>query len=1002
VYTGHQPQTLVEVRHPDDDVSESSPVSNAAPEWVWSRSIADAAVFAVAVLRRDRIVEVNPAAVRLTGYSRDELVGMRPLRLVHRPDRRHVPSVAAEPVRLELRITRRDGSTRWIGLGMGPIASEEGTGVVITAVDTTDLHSIEDELARRLANENLLAEISQRFLGATAGELDEELRMTLQRLGEITRADRVTFSRLEPESEAVSVSHEWCAAGVPPLARMLRSVRMADYPWTRARFVDGTVVRFERLDALPAEAAPERRLLERAGVRSALCVPCFSGGRWVGVLTFNTVDRPREWSANATHLLRVAGEIIGSAIERVDSERILRAGRERLELAQRAGHSVIWEWDVLTDEMRLSPFAPEVFRVAADVLPATGAELARMLPADDRLRMEETFRRVFSTGEPYEIEHCLQLPDGEPRWLSVRGQVERADDGRVVRVVGVSADITEAKRAEFALRHEKERAQVTLAAIADGVIRTDASGRIDYLNPAAERLTTWRSEAARGHQVRTVYDVVDEASGMPRPDPVARCLADGRAVVTPTVRQLRRPDGSRSAVREVVTPIRGADGRVAGTVLVFQDLTRVRGLEQEMAYLATHDPLTGLINRREFERRLESALAEADATRRQFALCYLDPDDFKIVNDTCGHAAGDEMLRQLTSVIAAAVSGGDTVARLGGDEFGLLLVDCPVADAIGRSQQVLDAIRHYRFLWQDRAFEVRASIGIVPIEASGGSVSQLLSSADAACYVAKDSGRNQIHLSEPDDAEIAVRYSEMNWVQRIQGALSERRTSLYAQKIVPLSDGNLPEIRELLLRIEEDDGRVIEADHFIGAAERYRLMPGIDQWVVEVGLRRIAELGELDCHWAINLSGQSLTDPEVLRTILDGLAGYELDPSRLLFEITETAAISNLGAAKLMMDALRAVGCRFVLDDFGSGLSSFRYLRALEISHLKVDGELVRHVADDPIQREMVTAIRRIADSMGLLTIGEWVETDEARDTLRDLGVHYAQGFGIHAPEPFL
>jgi len=974
----------------------------APPDGVWSRSIADAAVFAVAVVRHDRIVEVNPAAVRLTGYSRDELLGTRPLRLVHPDDRRHVPAVAADSVRLELRIVRRDGSMRWIGLGLGPIAAEDGLDVVITAVDTSDLHSIEDELARRLANENLLAEISQRFLGATSHELDEVLRDTLRRLGEITRADRVAFLHFDPETDTVGVSHEWCASGVSPLGRTLGRVQMTDHASTRSRFADGAVLRVDRVDGLPPEAELERRLLERSGVRSALCVPCFSAGRWVGILAFNAVDRPREWSPNASHLLRVAGEIIGSAIERGRAERQLRTSRERLELAQRAGRSVIWEWDVVTDAMRLSPFASEVFRVAEDTLPTSGRELSDMMPDDDRRRMEDTFRSVFSTGEPYELEHRLVLSDGELRWLSVRGQVERGEDGRVVRVVGVSADITEAKRAEHALQYEKERAQITLAAIADGVIRTDASGRIDYLNPAAERLTAWRSEAARGHQLRTVYDVVDEASGMPRPDPVARCLADGRAVVTPTVRLLRRPDGSRSAIREAVTPIRDAEGDVTGAVLVFQDLTRVRGLEQEMAYLATHDPLTGLINRREFERRIEAARVEADATRRQFALCYVDLDDFKIVNDTCGHAAGDEMLRQLTSVIAAAVAGGDTVARLGGDEFGLLLVDCPVAEAIRRSQHVLDAIRHYRFLWQERAFEVRASIGIVPIEPSGGSVSQLLSSADAACYVAKDSGRNQIHLSEPDDAEIAMRYSEMNWVQRIQGALAARRTRLYAQRVVPLDTSGLPEIRELLLRIEEEDGRIIEADHFIGAAERYRLMPGIDQWVVEAGLRRIAEIDDVDCQWAINLSGQSLTDPEVLRTILDGLAGYDLDPGRLLFEITETAAISNLGAAKLMMDALRAVGCRFVLDDFGSGLSSFRYLRALDISHLKIDGELVRHVADDPIQREMVTAIRRIADSMGLLTIGEWVETDEARDTLRELGVHYGQGFGIHTPEPFL
>jgi diguanylate cyclase (GGDEF)-like protein/PAS domain S-box-containing protein len=684
---------------------------------------------------------------------------------------------------------------------------------------------------------------------------------------------------------------------------------------------------------------------------------------------------------------------------RIDNE--LRESRERLEMAQRAGRSVAWVWHADEDRLNFSDSADEVFGLPQGSLSSSGSELMSLVPEEDRAKISDAMRRVFRMGAPYEVEHRLAITDDRQIWLSVRGRAERNRDGRVTRVVGVPADVTEGKRAELALRQEKEKAQVTLAAIADGVIRIDRAGIIEYLNPAAEKLTGWRHGEAVGRPLTSIYVTFSEGSSQPRKDPVGETPRRGDGGRGGDDLVLLRRDGTRASVVERATPVRDAAGASVGAVLVFQDVTEVRGLEREMAYLATHDPLTGLINRREFEGRLQAAIESAHLGEQRFALCYLDLDNFKIVNDTCGHAAGDAMLRQLARVLADALNPGDLIARLGGDEFGVLLAECSISDGAHRSQRLLDAVRNFRFPWDGRVFDVRASIGMVGVGPTGGSVGELLSDADSACYVAKDHGRNQVHISEPDDAEIAARYSEMTWIQRIQEALDNDTAALFMQRIVPLANDDLTEIREILFRIIDDDGHPIEADAFLGAAERYRIMADVDRWVCEHAIQKISQHPDRErCWWAINLSGQSLSDVETLRTILDAIATFDVDPHRLLFEITETAAITDLNSAQMMMNALRGLGCRFVLDDFGAGLSSLRYLQNLEVSLLKIDGELVLHVASDPVVREMVASIRRIGDSMGIQTIGEWVESEEVAASLRSLGVHYGQGYWCHVPEP--
>ena len=559
-----------------------------------------------------------------------------------------------------------------------------------------------------------------------------------------------------------------------------------------------------------------------------------------------------------------------------------------------------------------------------------------------------------------------------------------------------------------ALRREQERAIATLGAIGDGVIRTDAQGRVDYLNPAAELLTGWGERRALGCQVAEVFRLVDEVARQPLPDPVTVCLRDGCVVRSAGHALLLSAAGQEYSVHHSAAPIQDPDGNALGAVLVFKDVTELRGLEREMAYLANHDPLTGLLNRREFETRLKRAILSARIEQREHALLYLDLDEFKVVNDTCGHLVGDEMLKQVTALLRARVRRSDSLARLGGDEFGVLLEDCPAQQARQTAEEMRRTLHDFRFSHREQVFEVGVSIGLVPIGHGCGDLAQVLSAADAACYVAKDRGRNRMHEYEPDDTGVAQRYGEMQWIQRINNAFEERRFRLHYQAIEPLCEAAASAepggLCEILVRMLDRGGQVIEPSAFIAAAERYHLIGSIDRWVVQTAFGAIAEAQRTGAQtlFAINLSGQSLADESFLQFVLAELQAKTLDPRRICFEITETAATSRLGSILRFLSTLKERGCRFALDDFGNGLSSFAYLRHLPVDFLKIDGALVQEMVADPVKRAMVASINQIGHIMGLRTIAEWVETPEVRDLLTELGVDYGQGFWYSRTAPLI
>jgi diguanylate cyclase (GGDEF)-like protein len=500
-----------------------------------------------------------------------------------------------------------------------------------------------------------------------------------------------------------------------------------------------------------------------------------------------------------------------------------------------------------------------------------------------------------------------------------------------------------------------------------------------------------------------VFHIVDEQSRLPARDPIQRCLQEGRIVGLANHTVLISRDGQEHDIDDSAAPIHSRDGQLLGAVLVFHDVTETRRIARQMAFDASHDLLTGLINRREFENRLERALLSAKEFGEQHVLCYLDLDQFKIINDTAGHAVGDQMLKEVTQLLSGLFRRNDTLSRLGGDEFGLLLMNCPMEKAAAIAANVIDQLNQYRFHWQGRHFQIGVSIGAVAINAGSESIAKVLSQADVACYTAKDLGRGRVHIFHPADAETIQRHSELVLAVRLREAIEREQFVLYCQPIIPLLNNTTDRQAhyELLLRMVDEEGRLVPPATFIGPAERYDLMGTIDRWVIQAAFRLYSRRFNGDGpNFAINLSGNSLNDDSLLDYVLAKMQEFKIPPEKLCFEITETAAIHNLNKAQHFAHEIRRQGVRIALDDFGSGLSSFRYLKVLPVDYLKIDGSFVREMLDSVTDMAMVSAINQVGHSLGIQTIAEHVTSLQIADCVRNLGVDYAQGFGLGHPMP--
>ncbi|WP_083651457.1 ammonium transporter [Vreelandella massiliensis] len=633
----------------------------------------------------------------------------------------------------------------------------------------------------------------------------------------------------------------------------------------------------------------------------------------------------------------------------------------------------------------LNPGAEQLFDVQAEAF--VGKPVTALLPD-------------ITLGPGSRSELKLRTETHKVRYLEI--QISEGASGSASERSGMVRDITEQRLLQEQLNRERELARTTLASINDGVITTDASGCITFINAEARRLTGWRLDEAKGKPIQNVYRLVDEASGAPLANPARLVLNQGQPLKSDAHCLLLHRDDGRTPIQHSAASIRSREGLTLGAVVVFQDVSLTRDLSAQLTYQASHDALTGLVNRRAFEATLATLLDTQ--SEGEHALCYIDLDQFKIINDTCGHLAGDELLRQVAQKLKSHVRGSDTVARLGGDEFALLLPNCPTAKACQLTEGLRKEIESFRFAWQSHTFSIGTSIGIVAIEPQAPmTLNQALQAADIACYAAKEAGRNRIHCYEADDNALMARHGELQWVQRLQRGLDEDTFRLYAQPIIPVS-ASTPGYHEILLRLEEN-GQMITPGSFLPAAERYHLMPKIDRWVVNNTLAWLSDhcrkntSRALSC-WGINLSGASLSDPAFCAELIEQVTKAQLPPGALCFEVTESAAIAQLSRVSELIIELKALGCCFALDDFGTGLSSFSYLKQLPVDFLKIDGHFIRHIHQDPIDRAMVEAIHSVGKTLNIATIAEFVETEATLNVLAQLGIDYAQGYLWGEPQP--
>lgn len=595
----------------------------------------------------------------------------------------------------------------------------------------------------------------------------------------------------------------------------------------------------------------------------------------------------------------------------------------------------------------------------------------------------------------------LRFPDARRDELGYLARfINHALDTLVTQQAELSRALERARRSESELFRAKELAEVTLHSIGDAVITADRHSRVQYLNPVAEQLVGQSTEQARGRPLVEVMPLVAEHTGTRLEHPMNVCLREAKAAHSKVDAALLRTDGSTVAIVDTAAPIRGADGLIMGGVMIFHDVSRMRSLQHELAYQAGHDLLTGLYNRREFERELQQALENAQHNGNRHSACYLDLDQFKVVNDTCGHEAGDQLLRELCAHLSNVVRSTDLFARLGGDEFVVLLRDCPLSVAQIRAEEFRQAVESFRFHWNGSVFQVGVSIGVVEINATSGSVGEVLGMADMACYAAKEGGRARVHVHAPDDAEMNKRRGEMGMVTTIREALQLERLRLFQQPIVPIVDQvTTGTYYEVLLRMQTDTGELLSPGAFIPAAERYQLMSQLDRWAVSEALRVLCEQ-PAEVRFSVNLSGQSLGEDGFRDFLVEQMDAHRDLASRVCFEITETAVITNFGSAMQLLKRLREIGCQLALDDFGTGLSSFGYLKSLPVNYLKIDGTFVRGLASSTVDRAAVRAINDIGHEMGLVTVAEFVESEAIFKTLAELGVDYAQGHWVACPQP--
>lgn len=747
------------------------------------------------------------------------------------------------------------------------------------------------------------------------------------------------------------------------------------------------------IDDVKNDPRVSQRIRRQFDAQSGIAAPLLIENKVIGVILTMTRERKIHFTQRDISLMEGLANEAALAVhtQLLHKERV--QAEHRFQRLVELAPSPILLLDTQFSIIEINKKTSEVF--GYDETDMIGEMLQKFVSQQDSNHVNQAFSRLISksevnleTGFIHQQGHVVPV-EISANYLSVAGQ-------NVIQMF--ITDVTESHRAQAALRREKEKAQTTLRSICDAVVTADSNGCLDTLNPSAQKLICDEKSDVLGKAVNDVFVLLDEQSRKPINDPIKQCIESNSVVELTDGVLLLGKNGRETQVELNVSPLTTEDKGISGVVMVLHDVGPARKLAQEMSYMATHDTLTGLVNRGKFETQLERAIESAVTQGRHHVFCYIDLDRFKIVNDTCGHIAGDELLKQLSALFLQSVRESDTLARLGGDEFGLLIEGCDLENGLQIAESICAKVKEYHFNWAHKRFEVGASIGLIEVDANSGDLTQVLSNVDSACYEAKDRGRNRVQVYHPDDEQLVKRHGEMEWTQRIQNALADNRFELHCQEILDLKQVDERIRCEIFVKMLGENREEIPPNAFIPSAERYHLMPEVDKWVIRQSFAHIA-VAPFDAHWFINLSGQSIGDEQVLNCIMEQLRQRDIDPNNICFEINETAAIANLSRAITFVKTLRRVGFRFALDDFGSGLSSFVYLKNLAVDYIKIHGEFVKNIDHDKEKRVMVEAITKVAHSIRLKTIAEFAENDAIVTQLKILDVDYAQGFGVSQPK---
>ena len=843
----------------------------------------------------------------------------------------------------------------------------------------------------------ILSEAALELLAKTQASGPEFFAVAVEALSIALDCPWAGIGLLQPDNERIKVlafwdhgqlaaSFEFNLHGAP-----CEAVYQSLQPHTHIYFPDEVAAQF-----------PEDRMLAQKGVR---CYRgelfCDSEGQAAGHVF--TLNDSAEWDRpEARTFFRLVSQRVGAEYNRWRSEQALRDAQARYQALVETQTDLICRAKPDATLTYVNQACADFFGKTPDQL--IGSNFKKWLLRTD-IKLIQSSLQTLRPAHPVVVnEGRIINAQGQARWFHWISHGFFDEHEQLVEVQTVARDIDARKQAETALYLEKERAQITLRCIGDAVVTTDPNGRIEFLNPIAEQLTGWTLADARGQPVRAVLRLLDSHDRKNLHDPVARCLTRGEQIELSGDIVLLNRHGREYAIEDSAAPIRGPNDALLGVVMVFRDVTETRRMRRQLSYDASHDDLTGLVNRREFEKRLQHALNSAKQHSARHVLCYLDLDQLKIVNDTAGHAAGDQLLKDMNQVLRHLFRERDTFARLGGDEFGLLLDNCPLSRGVKIAENILSCLRDYRFIWTQHSFQISASIGVTEITAEASTINDILRQADGACYTAKDLGRNRVYRYQTDDEELTRRHSEIRLVTKLRNALEQDRLCLYYQPLIHLQDARKHTCQiELLLRLPDDNGALIAPEVFIPAAERYGLMADIDRWVIRTAFEWAAQYDAApDAHIAINLSGSSINDEHFLDFVTEQFARTGLSAQRVCFQITETVAIHNLNRASELINELRRQGVRMALDDFGSGLSSFRYLKALPVDYLKIDGDFIGGLLDNTVDEALVCAAVQVAHALSIQTIAKHVDNPKLIEPLLRLGVDCAQGYALGRPQPWI